>query len=125
MLNPKNETPEKVRLHSPAGRSFWLKKVLLMKKYFTRVLVFTLFISSTQLFGQTPPVGSGFTDQGRLNVNNSPANGLYSLQFRLVQTNNGQYQGPILTNQPIAVSNGLFMTVLDFGDIFGTRAFAL
>ena len=69
--------------------------------------------------------GTAFTYQGRLSDNGSPANGLYSLRFRLLQTNNGAPQGPVLTNNAVAVSNGLFTTTLDFGDYFGTREFAL
>src|SRR5688572_19319654 len=100
------------------------RKDWLMKINFSIIVPFALFVSSTWIFGQTP-VPTGFTYQGRLNVNNAVANGLYSFQFRLLQTNNGQYQGPILTNQPVAVSNGIFTTALDFGDHFGSRILAL
>src|SRR3954469_4018428 len=70
-------------------------------------------------------IGTAFTYQGRLTDNNAAANGLYSLRFRLIQVNNGAPQGPVLTNNAIAVSNGLFTTTLDFGSYFGTREFGL
>src|SRR5687767_8851059 len=69
--------------------------------------------------------GTAFTYQGRLTVNGAPANGLYSFQFILRQTSNGAQQGPTLTTNGIAVSNGLFTALLDFGDYFGIREFAL
>src|SRR2546430_4264708 len=40
--------------------------------------------------------GTGFTYQGRLVQNGTPANGSYSFQFLLRQTSNGAQQGPTL-----------------------------
>jgi hypothetical protein len=77
------------------------------------------------LLAQSSAIGTAFTYQGRLNDNGVAANGSYSFRFRLIQPSNGQYQGPILTNQPVAVSNGLFTTTIDFGDYFGERVFDL
>jgi hypothetical protein len=68
--------------------------------------------------------GTEFSYQGRLLVGGVPASGLYGFRFQLVQTN-GAPQGPILTNDPVAVSSGLFTTTLDFGDYFGDRTFTL
>ena len=60
--------------------------------------------------------GTAFTYQGRLNVGTSPANGNYDLTFALYDTNSGGgiIAGPV-TNSAIAVSNGLFTTMVDFG----------
>jgi hypothetical protein len=69
--------------------------------------------------------GTAFTYQGRLTVNGAPAHGLYSFQFLLRQTSNDAQQGPTLTTNGVAVSNGLFTATLNFGDYFGTREFAL
>src|SRR5882672_8178542 len=85
------------------------------------LLLSTLNTHHSTLFAQ----GTAFTYQGRLTDNGSPANGLYSLRFRLLQTSNGAPQGPVLTNNAVVVSNGLFTTTLDFGDYFGTREFGL
>jgi hypothetical protein len=84
-----------------------------------------LFIFQSAFILSAHAQGTAFTYQGRLNVNGVAANGAYSFQFRLVQVGNGQPQGPTLTNQPVTVTNGLFTTVLDFGDYFGDRAFNL
>lgn len=60
--------------------------------------------------------GTAFTYQGLLTTNGSPANGNYDLLFILYNSNIGGAQaGPILTNSPTAVSNGLFTTTIDFG----------
>ena len=61
---------------------------------------------------------TAFTYQGRLLVNAAPVTGSYDLQFILRQTDNSQ-SGPTLTNAPVGVTNGLFTTVLNFGNVFG------
>lgn len=63
--------------------------------------------------------GTAFTYQGRLDDGGSPANGFYDLCFKVFDSRtNGNQQGPILTNAAAAVSNGLFMLTLDFGNQF-------
>jgi lysophospholipase L1-like esterase len=63
--------------------------------------------------------GTAFTYQGRLNVANVPANGSYDLAFTLYATNTGgaAIAGPV-TNLASAVSNGIFTTAIDFGNVF-------
>jgi lysophospholipase L1-like esterase len=63
--------------------------------------------------------GTAFTYQGRLNAGNTPANGTYNLTFTLYATNAGgaSLAGPV-TNLATAVSNGLFTTTIDFGNVF-------
>jgi trimeric autotransporter adhesin len=65
-----------------------------------------------QLFAQ----GTAFTYQGRLNNDNSPANGNYDLRFALFNTNQAgiAIAGPV-TNIATVVSNGLLTTTVDFG----------
>jgi hypothetical protein len=59
---------------------------------------------------------NAFTYQGRLVAVGQPANGLYDFQFRLADAaTSGNYIGSTLTNNAIAVSNGLFATTLNFG----------
>lgn len=61
---------------------------------------------------------TAFTYQGRLNDGASPAHGSYDLRFALFDdANTGSQQGDTLTNA-LAVSNGLFVAVLDFGNQF-------
>jgi len=60
--------------------------------------------------------GTAFTYQGRLNVGDSPANGLYDIQFSAYDdASAGNLVGGLVTNTAVAVSNGLFTTTLDFG----------
>ncbi|HTY86261.1 MAG TPA: hypothetical protein VMB80_02250 [Candidatus Acidoferrum sp.] len=57
---------------------------------------------------------SAFTYQGVLNQGNSAATGPYDFRFRLFDVNSNVVAGP-LTNAPVAVNNGQFITTLDFG----------
>ncbi len=71
-------------------------------------------------FGWThraPAQSTIFTYQGRLAVNSSPANGFYDIQFTIykVQVSGVAIAGP-LTNTAVGVTNGLFITSLDFGN---------
>src|SRR5687767_6158432 len=63
--------------------------------------------------------GTAFTYQGRLNDGASPANGTYDLKFALFDAaSTGNQVGGALTNAATAVSNGLFIVTLDFGNQF-------
>jgi hypothetical protein len=75
------------------------------------LLTFNLQPSTTFAQGTT-----AFTYQGRLNVNGSPANGLYDVRFMVLDapTNGNLIAGP-LTNSATGVTNGLFAMTLDFG----------
>jgi lysophospholipase L1-like esterase len=63
--------------------------------------------------------GTAFTYQGQLNNGSNPANGTYNFTFALYATNTSgsPLTGPI-TNMATAVSNGLFTTTIDFGNVF-------
>ncbi len=60
-------------------------------------------------------VGTGFTYQGRLNVDGAPANGVCNLQFVLFNAANGG--GAVASVGPLQVNieQGLFTVTLDFG----------
>ena len=60
--------------------------------------------------------GTAFTYQGRLNSGGSPASGSYDLVFALYTNNTAgsAMAGPV-TNPAVAVTNGLFTTLVDFG----------
>ena len=67
-----------------------------------------------------------FTYQGRLNLNGTPANGLYDLSFGLYATNSGGSPiGSVLTNVAVPVSNGLFTTALQFDTSFSGASYWL
>ena len=59
---------------------------------------------------------TSFSYQGNLAVNGAPANGLYDLAFTLFDspTNGNIVAGPVVS-PAVAVSNGLFTAMIDFG----------
>lgn len=60
--------------------------------------------------------GTGFTYQGRLLVNGSPANGSNDFQFRIyTDPSVGVSVGPLLTKTNVIVADGLVNLELDFG----------
>ena len=63
--------------------------------------------------------GTAFTYQGRLNSGGAPASGSYGIAFTLFATNISgvAIAGPV-TNSAVAVTNGLFTTTVDFGNVF-------
>src|SRR5689334_18330276 len=64
-------------------------------------------------------LGSGFTYQGKLLRGGAPANATCSFQFRLWNAATGGTQlGSTQTIPSVAVVNGLFTIVLDFGSQF-------
>lgn len=81
-----------------------------------------LLLVSSVLFMQMSAVrpafgqGTGFTYQGHLYDGAGPANGNYDMRFQLWNAlTGGATVTGFVTNAPIAVSNGLFTTVIDFG----------
>jgi hypothetical protein len=70
--------------------------------------------------------GTAFTYQGRLNDGTNPATGLYDFQFSLSNAPSGGSQvGSTLTETALAVTNGLFITSLDFGSVYTGSSFWL
>jgi hypothetical protein len=60
--------------------------------------------------------GTAFQYQGQLNNGTSPANGNYDFQFTLYNAvTNGSAVSGTETNFNVGVTNGLFVTTLDFG----------
>ena len=87
----------------------------------SRFLLLWVFCLQLSAYAQ----GTAFTYQGRLNLNATPANGLYDLQFILYSAEVGGNQvGPILTNTA-PVSSGLFTVTLNFGDVFNGTSYWL
>ena len=84
-----------------------------MKIQFSTTLI-ALILSSNVI--DAGAQGTAFTYQGKLSSSGNPANGVYDFRFRLASDalGNNFVGGPYLTNG-ILVSNGLFMTSLDFG----------
>lgn len=85
----------------------------------THILILTavcsLLIITRPAFGQ----GTAFTHQGQLQSNGSPANGTYDIRSSLWSAVSGGTQtGSYVTNSAVAVSNGLFSVVINFGSVF-------
>ena len=59
--------------------------------------------------------GTAFTYQGRLNDAGNLPSGTYDMYFSLFATSSGGTTLGVVTNRPVAVSNGLFTVTLDFG----------
>ena len=76
------------------------------------LITLALFVCGTAALAQ----GTAFTYQGQLQASGGPANGTYDLSFSLFNTNTGggAIAGPVTTNG-VAVINGLFTVLIDFG----------
>lgn len=59
---------------------------------------------------------SEFSYQGFITDNNAPANGSYDIEFRLYAAVTGGGSVATVTRSGVAVSNGVFVVSLDFGD---------
>ena len=69
------------------------------------------------------PLSSAFTYQGQLASNGQPASGVYDFEFRLFDSAAGPAQvGPTLCADNVAVQQGSFTTVLDFGSQFSAQS---
>ena len=93
-----------------------------MRKGWLLGIVFCLCLGIGGLSADAPasvgraPLGTGFTYQGRLTDGGSPANGNYDLQFRLYDDSTaGNPIGTTVSVNGIAITDGLFTTLLDFG----------
>jgi hypothetical protein len=75
-----------------------------------------LFTAVNSAFAQ----GTAFMYQGQLNSDGAPANGYYDFEFSLYTnaTGAGTQVGSTVTNTGLGVTNGLFSTALNFGDVF-------
>src|SRR5208282_1358924 len=93
-----------------------------MKTKFCRSLAALALLALSTLNPQSSTAfaqGTAFTYQGRLNASGAGANGSYDLQFTLYTTNvtGTAIAGPV-TNTAVAVTNGLFITTVNFGNVF-------
>jgi N-acetylneuraminic acid mutarotase len=87
-----------------------------MKLCLLRGLFLVLSLLSAALI-LAAPVGTALSYQGRLNESGQPANGIYDLRFAIYDAAvGGNQMGGLLTNSPVAVSNGFFAVTLDFGE---------
>src|SRR6185503_17670588 len=90
-----------------------------MKNKLFALLAFAFFSASSTARAQ----GAAFTYQGRLNDGANPANGAYDLTFTLFNAaSGGATLGTSNFFNDLAISNGLFTVLLDFGAQFDGNA---
>lgn len=88
--------------------------VTCLQKLHSRLLLPLLLLLMERGLGQ----GSAFTYQGRLEDGGRPATGLYEIQFQVFdrEVPSGIEVPSVPLLQFLSVTNGIFTTVLDFGD---------
>jgi len=81
-----------------------------------------LIVASVLILASLPASyaqGTAFTYQGRLINNGQPASGFYDFIFTLFGNNQyGFPAGPVVTNLDISVTEGFFVSALNFGGVF-------
>ncbi len=78
------------------------------------ILLLSTFLSMTV---NSSPVGSRFSYQGKLELNDTPVNGIYDLKFEAwSQETGGGIIGSAIILEDIEVTKGIFTVELDFGD---------
>ena len=81
--------------------------------------VLVLWLMEGRSLGQ----GTMFTYQGELSASGAPANGVYDFQFAVFDAaTGGTQQGSAVTVTGVGVTNGVFSTGLDFGNVFAAGA---
>jgi hypothetical protein len=71
-------------------------------------------------------VGTAFSYSGRLKYQGQPANGTFDLQVKLYDAPNaGNQAGPLVNVNGLSIVDGLFVTSLDFGNVFNGTAYWL
>ena len=88
-----------------------------MKKLIQSAIAVLLLATCNLQLATLHAQGTAFTYQGRLNDANGPANGSYDITFTGYGVATGGSSGGTLTNLDVAVTNGLFTTTLDTGNI--------
>lgn len=102
------------RIHDPKNRpvSKWLGKLLGLLRTGSAVLMLVSGLRALPLAAQE----TAFSYQGRLLENGQPSNGSYDFTFAVFDAPaTGNQIGSAVTLGPIEVTNGLFLTTLDFG----------
>ncbi|MDE3068345.1 MAG: hypothetical protein KGJ60_12445 [Verrucomicrobiota bacterium] len=94
------------------------RKIFRSLSFEVAAIIVSVFSLPPSAFAQS----TAFTYQGRLNDGGAPANAIYDLRFAIYDAvTNGNSVGNSLTNAAVPVTNGLFVTTLDFGNVFTGR----
>lgn len=79
------------------------------------LLVSLILVQPWSSLLRASPLGTAFTFQGQLDVNQQPANGSYDLRFELFDVASGSVAINSVVLENVAVSDGIFHVDLDFG----------
>jgi hypothetical protein len=87
-----------------------------MKRTLQIIVAASLLLALNHLSSTGRAQGAAFTYQGQLQNNGSPASGTYNLTFSLFtnNTSGSAVAGPVTTNG-VAITNGLFTVLINFG----------
>src|SRR5438093_498206 len=84
-----------------------------------KAVLLTIIIATVYMLlplAPCPAQGTAITYQGRLTQGTNPASALYEMQFTIFDApTNGHQIGVPVSVAPVAVSNGFFTVLLDFG----------
>jgi hypothetical protein len=87
-----------------------------MKKLFVRAAGLLLLSTLNYHLSIAMAQGTAFSYQGRLNSSDSPATGIFDFRFKLYTDPYGDNQvGSSYLTNGVPVTNGLFLTTIDFG----------
>jgi hypothetical protein len=107
-----NDRNRASRLSRPSG--FGLRHSFGISHWSFVIFVVLLTVVLALLEAGAAQLGSGFTYLARLTDTGKHANGTYDLQFTIYDSPEGGSQiGSVLTNEAVAVNDGLFTTTLD------------
>jgi hypothetical protein len=86
----------------------------------TRYSSFLVVLALLAGFQQAAAQGTTFAYQGSLSASGAPANGFYDFEFTLYPNADGSGSkiGSAVTQTNLGVTNGMFLTTLDFGAVF-------
>jgi len=104
-----------------------------LTQFATALLALALLARIAPLAANAAPLGTAFTYQGLLTEGGNPATGLYDLRFNIYITEMGgsavshlpNLVPPGLVRSAVPVTNGLFTTLIDFGDVYDGTAYWL
>jgi hypothetical protein len=115
-------------LMRPSGCGARIRRNFMKIKYYRFFVALALLAVSilNSHLSKAQAQGTAFTYQGQLTSGTNFAHGSYDMTFSLYNASSGGslVSGPV-TNVAIAVSNGLFTTMIDFGGSFNGTAYWL
>jgi pectin methylesterase-like acyl-CoA thioesterase len=104
----------------------FIKKSIIRLFSILLVVLLMSVTASARPLDAPPPLGTGFTYQGKLTNGGVTANGTYDFEFKLYDAlSGGSPVGGTVTQGDVTVTAGLFTVLLDFGNVFDGTALYL